>query len=201
MARIINSPQTHEGFSSRLASKGWSRIGNGAFGDALAKGGLVWKVERPIYGHNSGWAKYIMAVAEGVLRGPHVPKVRLVIKLVGGGVAALMERLAETVHGFGERAKKRYLENTVGTVLRRSSRQLQSLSLGGNGWSYTPDSKKAPPTVMARFLRSMGIPTTFLGFSKTLRDWVNANDCFYDTHGHNIMLRANGTLVVTDPVT
>lgn len=204
MARIVKHETLNfDQFKARLSKDGWSQIGGGAFGEAWAKGSLVWKFERPNCNQYSAWARYIQAVARGEFSGPHVPRVRIVLILANGSVAALMERLVQTVrHYAASTPNKGNLDDVVSITLTRSSQYLHRAAQNGPiyAWQGPTSNNKVPPTVLSKFLLALGITKSFLVFAKRLKAWAKDFDFHLDVHGANIMLRADGTLVVTDPV-
>jgi hypothetical protein len=225
VARIVNVDMTISDLKRRLRAKGWKRAGSGFYGFAEVKGTLAWKVQA--IGGLKGWGTYIQAVARGELRGPHVPRVKLVLVLKPDRpgddvpVAALMERLQGTIYeiwgdDFGDGADAQR-SRAVKSVLERRVHGLQA-------WG-SPEIKS--PVDAARRVKEVGIPKSLLAFSREFDRWMHPN---YDPavatvvrkymgydfvpkgrsregvggtdiHGGNIMLRKDGTVVVTDPIT
>jgi hypothetical protein len=162
-------------FRKVLMSKGFRTIGEGSFGFAMSKGHeatKVWKIESG-NDRKQAWARYIRAVANGELRGKHVPKVYLVVSLGCGGTAALVERLYSP-----------FKDGKVSPVTQRQAwdtlQTLMSLSVP----------------------RGSKVPRSFRDFGLRLLTWIGpeSSDLICDFNNGNVMWRRDGTAVVTDPV-
>jgi hypothetical protein len=213
MARVVSTTKYEDGLKTRLKRRGWKVLGSGYYGSAWVKGSLIWKIQG---GNSAGWGEYVQAVARGELTGPHVPRVKLVLLLACGGIAALMERLEATLyehHGVNQ-----YTQVLRGVLERDSDRIYAAASRGV---------RDRTPATLVKSVKGSQVPQSLLKFSKDLVRWVypqfNIHDALiakrymdltyipkgrprrgvdrFDCHSENVMIRKDGTLVVIDPVT
>lgn len=173
MKRKIRVVESIADLEKRLRNKGWSYGDIGEHGYVMLKGDLAWKITRS---RDVGYCRYISQVASGRFSGPHVPRIRLVLKDREGRVAVLMERLEQTiyeVYGFDSP-----LEHTLLSIFKHRN-------YVGN-WS-----------ALRWYCVRYRVPLSFFAFARRLTAYASRR---LDIHGGNIMLRRDGTLVVIDPM-
>lgn len=168
---FLTVPMTGDQFLERCHARHWTHLGRGEYGTAMGKGHIVWKVQPSI---STGWGAYITMVAMGRFRGPHVPRVRALVRLACGGMAALTERLRSSEEAWDWTTRTVYSEGLFSAS--RGGRAMWGLEHAQTMAAKWPD---LPHLMMA------------LG-----REFVRL-----DLHVGNFMARQDGTLVVTDPCT
>jgi len=172
---FLTLDMTGDQFLNRRRARNWAQAGAGMFGTALVKGRLAWKVQPHI---RAGWGAWVTMCALGHIKGPFAPRVRVLVSLSCGGVAALMERLRPAPEVLPEFRD----QDDVSEALRSAASGLRGLGRFNQHLIAQADIRWPG---LAAFMRSLTVP---LGGSRL------------DLHPGNFMFRRDGQLVLTDPI-
>lgn len=157
-------------FIARLEAKGWTTLGSGAFSTVLAKGESK-KVIKVIR-RQDGWIQYIKWANDNGYAGTFAPKVYSYKQVKGKD------------HDFAIASMER-LPSTLGRLkYSHDAHVVESLL-----------HPAANDNQLARTLLDLAVPG-LREFNQKLRDKFSG----LDLHGGNFMVRDNGELVFTDPV-
>jgi len=162
-----------EGFIKGLEKRGFKPLGSGAFSTVLGKEGsdrVLKVIRRP-----DGWINYVHWAAQIGEAGHFAPKVFSYkkIKLRKGEIAvAVMERLAYTLENTPEDHALKILPNVL--------------------W-------KADKNEMAAKFTEILAPG-LVGYMKKMSEQWKISIGNFDLHDGNLMVRADGSFVVVDPV-
>ncbi len=162
-----------EGFIKALERRGFKRLGSGAFSTVMAKDGqkrVIKVIRRP-----DGWINYVVWAAKIGEAGRFAPQVFSYKKIKGNVkdfAVAIVERLEYTLEDTPEDHALKILPEML--------------------W-------RAEKNPMAQKFTELLAPGLVDYLKKMGEQWKITYDNF-DLHAGNLMVRANGTFVVVDPV-
>ena len=180
--RVVLVESVNYAIQSLKDRPGMEPLGEGCYGAAWGRGSVAWKHSHPWAMHD-GWLDWALTVLRGEVSGPHVPRIRRLFLAPNCQYLACMERLSTTLHDLS--ASDPWASFRPGAVFRRTAATIPADDLaafhGPFPCRYTEQARS-----VARLIQDV---------NAICHDIGRQTDC----HDQNIMVRRDGTVVVTDP--